>query len=65
MKTLTFKGRVEQMNFIFLLTGILLVFVIGFLVSNDRKKIKYKRILIMLASANHFSLHHDEYEYRS
>ncbi|MCM3587294.1 NupC/NupG family nucleoside CNT transporter [Mesobacillus maritimus] len=37
------------MNFIFLLTGILLVFAIGFLVSNDRKHIKYKRILIMLA----------------
>lgn len=37
------------MNFIFLITGILLVFVIGFLVSNDRKQIKYKRILIMLA----------------
>ncbi|MBS4179434.1 NupC/NupG family nucleoside CNT transporter [Lederbergia citrea] len=36
------------MNFIFLLTGILLVFVIGFLVSNDRKNIKYKRILTML-----------------
>ena len=37
------------MNFIFLITGILLVFFIAFLVSNDRKKIKYKRILIMLA----------------
>lgn len=37
------------MNFIFLLTGVLFVFGIGFLVSNDRKKIKYKRILIMLA----------------
>lgn len=37
------------MNFIFLLTGLLLVFVIGFICSNNRKKIKYKRILIMLA----------------
>ncbi|PAV31121.1 NupC/NupG family nucleoside CNT transporter [Virgibacillus profundi] len=36
------------MNFLFLLTGILLVFGIAFLVSNDRKNIKYKRILIML-----------------
>ncbi|WP_053368015.1 NupC/NupG family nucleoside CNT transporter [Bacillus sp. FJAT-27245] len=36
------------MNFIFLITGILFVFAIGFLVSNDRKQIKYKRILIML-----------------
>ncbi|KXH78785.1 NupC/NupG family nucleoside CNT transporter [Sporosarcina sp. HYO08] len=36
------------MNFIFLLTGLLLVFAIAFLVSNDRKNIKYKRILIML-----------------
>lgn len=37
------------MKFIFLLTGILLAFMIAFLFSNDRKKIKYKRILIMLA----------------
>ncbi|WP_257350394.1 NupC/NupG family nucleoside CNT transporter [Pseudalkalibacillus decolorationis] len=37
------------MNFIFLITGILLVFVIAFLFSNNRKEIKYKRILIMLA----------------
>ncbi len=37
------------MNILFLLTGILLVFSIAFLVSNDRKKIKYKRILLMLA----------------
>ena len=37
------------MKFLFLLTGILLVFIIAFLFSNDRKKIKYKRILIMLA----------------
>lgn len=37
------------MSFIFLLTGVLFVFSIAFLVSNDRKKIKYKRILIMLA----------------
>ena len=53
------------MNFIFLLTGILLVFVIGFLVSNNRKKIKYKRILIMLAVQIILVLLHDEYEYRS
>ncbi|PJN91933.1 Na+ dependent nucleoside transporter N-terminal domain-containing protein, partial [Bacillus sp. mrc49] len=37
------------MDFIFLLTGILFVFIIAFLFSNNRKKIKYKRILIMLA----------------
>ncbi|KOP65473.1 pyrimidine nucleoside transporter NupC [Bacillus sp. FJAT-18019] len=37
------------MNFIFLITGLLLVFIIGFLVSNNRHKIKYKRVLIMLA----------------
>jgi nucleoside transport protein len=37
------------MNFIFLLTGVLLVFVIAFFISNNRKQIKYKRILIMLA----------------
>ena len=37
------------MKFIFLLTGILFVFMIGYLVSNNRKEIKYKRILIMLA----------------
>ncbi|MGE6378442.1 NupC/NupG family nucleoside CNT transporter [Peribacillus muralis] len=37
------------MKFIFLLTGILFVFIIAFLFSNNRKKIKYKRILIMLA----------------
>ncbi|WP_318617197.1 NupC/NupG family nucleoside CNT transporter [Sporosarcina sp. YIM B06819] len=37
------------MNFIFLLTGVLFVFGIAFLLSNNRKKIKYKRILIMLA----------------
>ncbi|MBO1915339.1 hypothetical protein J4G37_62235, partial [Microvirga sp. 3-52] len=37
------------MKFIFLLTGILLVFMVGYLVSNNRKEIKYKRILIMLA----------------
>lgn len=36
------------MNFIYLITGILLVFVVGFIFSNDRKNIKYKRILIML-----------------
>ncbi|KQU21552.1 MULTISPECIES: NupC/NupG family nucleoside CNT transporter [Peribacillus] len=36
------------MNFIFLITGILLVFVVAFLVSNNRKQIRYKRILIML-----------------
>ncbi|GHH99919.1 NupC/NupG family nucleoside CNT transporter [Neobacillus kokaensis] len=37
------------MNFIFLITGVLFVFGIGVLVSNNRKQIKYKRILIMLA----------------
>ncbi|WP_172370083.1 NupC/NupG family nucleoside CNT transporter [Sporosarcina jiandibaonis] len=37
------------MKFVFLLTGILLVFMIAFLFSNNRKEIKYKRILIMLA----------------
>ncbi|AOH53558.1 pyrimidine nucleoside transporter NupC [Peribacillus muralis] len=37
------------MKFIFLLTGILFVFIIAFLFSNNRKKIKYKRILVMLA----------------
>ncbi|MFE4573358.1 NupC/NupG family nucleoside CNT transporter [Paenibacillus chitinolyticus] len=37
------------MNVIFLITGLLLVFMIGFLVSNNRQKIKYKRVLIMLA----------------
>lgn len=37
------------MKFIFLLTGILLAFTVAFLFSNDRKKIKYKRIFIMLA----------------
>jgi nucleoside transport protein len=37
------------MNFIFLITGILLVFIVAFLVSNNRKQIQYKRILIMLA----------------
>ena len=37
------------MKFIFLLTGILLVFIIAFIFSNNRKEIKYKRILIMLA----------------
>jgi nucleoside transport protein len=37
------------MKFLFLITGILLVFFIAFIFSNDRKKIKYKRILIMLA----------------
>ncbi|QUW21463.1 NupC/NupG family nucleoside CNT transporter [Sporosarcina sp. Marseille-Q4063] len=37
------------MKFIFLLTGILLVFMIAFLFSSNRREIKYKRILIMLA----------------
>ncbi|ASN06463.1 NupC/NupG family nucleoside CNT transporter [Virgibacillus necropolis] len=37
------------MNFIFLLTGILLAFIIAFIFSNNRKSINYKRILIMLA----------------
>lgn len=38
------------MKFVFLLTGVLFVFLIGFLFSNNRKEIKYKRILIMLAT---------------
>ncbi|MFZ7945906.1 NupC/NupG family nucleoside CNT transporter [Neobacillus sp. 19] len=37
------------MNILFLITGILFAGVIAFLFSNDRKKIKYKRIFIMLA----------------
>ncbi|WP_085522733.1 NupC/NupG family nucleoside CNT transporter [Tuberibacillus sp. Marseille-P3662] len=37
------------MNIIFLITGILLAFVIAFIFSNNRREIKYKRILIMLA----------------
>ncbi|QCJ44531.1 NupC/NupG family nucleoside CNT transporter [Bacillus sp. S3] len=37
------------MNIVFLITGILFAGVIAFLFSNDRTKIKYKRIFIMLA----------------
>jgi nucleoside transport protein len=37
------------MKFVFLITGISLAFMIAFIFSNDRKKIKYKRILIMIA----------------
>ncbi|MEN1969911.1 nucleoside transporter C-terminal domain-containing protein [Lentibacillus sp. N15] len=36
------------MNIIFLITGILFAFLVAFLVSNDRKHVKYKRIGIML-----------------
>ncbi|MFD1361891.1 NupC/NupG family nucleoside CNT transporter [Lentibacillus salinarum] len=38
------------MNVLFLITGLLFVFAIGYLFSNDRKHIKYKRIVIMLAA---------------
>ncbi|TFJ93190.1 NupC/NupG family nucleoside CNT transporter [Lentibacillus salicampi] len=38
------------MNIVFLVTGLLLVFAIGYLFSNDRKHINYKRIGIMLAA---------------
>lgn len=38
------------MNIIFYITGLLLVFAIGFLISNDRKNIRYKSIGIMLAT---------------
>lgn len=37
------------MNFVFLLTGLALVFGIGWLVSSDRKHIKYKRMGILFA----------------
>ncbi|MCO7027005.1 nucleoside transporter C-terminal domain-containing protein [Tetragenococcus halophilus] len=37
------------MQFVFLLTGLALVFVIGWLVSSDRKHIKFKRMGIMFA----------------
>ncbi|GAB4074240.1 hypothetical protein GCM10028778_17430 [Barrientosiimonas marina] len=36
------------MNVVFLITGLLLVFGLGYLFSNDRKHIKYKRIGLML-----------------
>ncbi|KRM90933.1 NupC/NupG family nucleoside CNT transporter [Liquorilactobacillus cacaonum] len=36
------------MNFLFLVTGLLFVFFIGWLASSDRKKIKYKRMGILL-----------------
>ena len=50
MKALSVEGgSLYIMKFIFLLTGILLVFIIGYIFSNNRKEIKYKRILIMLA----------------
>lgn len=38
------------MNIVFYITGLLLVFAIGFLISNDRKNIRYKSIGIMLAT---------------
>lgn len=37
------------MNFVFLITGLLFVFVVGWLVSSDRKHIKYKRMGILFA----------------
>lgn len=37
------------MNFVFLITGLLLVFGIGWLVSSDRKNIKYKRMGILFS----------------
>ncbi|GGK06015.1 pyrimidine nucleoside transporter NupC [Lentibacillus kapialis] len=36
------------MNVVFMITGLLFVFAVGYLFSNDRKHIKYKRIGIML-----------------
>ncbi|PEO50531.1 Na+ dependent nucleoside transporter N-terminal domain-containing protein, partial [Bacillus pseudomycoides] len=36
------------MKLVMFLVGLLAVFVLGFLVSSDRKKIKYKPIAIML-----------------
>ncbi len=36
------------MKFVMFLVGLLVVFVLGFLISSDRKKIKYKPIAIML-----------------
>jgi nucleoside transport protein len=36
------------MNIVFLITGLLLVFVLGYAVSNDRKAIKFRPILAML-----------------
>jgi nucleoside transport protein len=36
------------MNIVFLITGLLLVFVLGYVVSNDRKAIKFRPILAML-----------------
>ena len=38
------------MNIIFYITGLLLVFAIGFLISNNRKNIRYKSIGIMLGT---------------
>jgi nucleoside transport protein len=39
-----------MMNIIFYITGLLLVFAIGFLISNNRKDIRYKSIGIMLGT---------------
>ena len=36
------------MKFVMFLVGLLVVFVLGFLISSDRKKIKYKPIALML-----------------
>lgn len=37
------------MNFVFLITGLLFIFIVGWLVSSDRKNIKYKRMGILFA----------------
>lgn len=36
------------MNFVFLITGLVFIYVIGWLISSDRRNIKYKRIGILL-----------------
>lgn len=36
------------MKFVMFLVGLLVVFILGFLISTDRKKIKYKPIVVML-----------------
>ena len=36
------------MKIVMFLVGLLVVFVLGFLISSDRKKIKYKPIALML-----------------
>ena len=37
-----------MMNIIFYITGLLLVLIVGLIVSEDRRKIRYKPIVIML-----------------